>query len=138
MFLLANAVGGISGGYAAERLGSKRVMGVTLALATPVLIVAVWNGGPLQLAALVAGGLLLAASHAVNVSLAQVLAPDRAGTIAAFMVGVAMGLAGLLMPVVGGLADVYGVETGLTAIAFGAILASFLVLPLQSVEPRGG
>ena len=137
MFLLASAIGGISGGYMAERFSIKRMMGISLALAAPVLLGAIWMGGLWQLGALVAGGLLLTASHAVNVSLAQSLAPDRAGTVAAFMIGLAMGIAGILMPLLGKFADVYGVENALTLVTVGATLASLLVILLPTAERSG-
>ena len=136
LFLLAGAIGGVLGGFAAERFGSKRMMGTTLALATPVLLGAIWTSGAVQGTALLVGGFLLVASHPVNVSFAQSLAPHRAGTAAAFMIGVAMGVSGLLMPVVGAAADVYGIEVALSAIAFGPFFGAILVLPLPTAVPR--
>ena len=139
LFLFAGAIGGVLGGFAAERFGSKRMMGTTLALATPVLLGAIWTSGAVQAAALLVGGALLVASHPVNVSFAQSLAPHRAGTAAAFMIGVAMGVSGLLMPVVGAAADVYGIEVALSAIAFGPFFGAILVLPLpRAVPPNAG
>lgn len=136
LFLLSSAVGGVLGGYLAEEFSTKRVMGISLALATPVLWAAIWLGGPWQLVALVAGGVLVTASHAVNVSFAQSLAPERAGTVAAFMIGLAMGIAGLLMPVLGRFADGYGVEQALTLVCFCTPVASLLVIPLPgAVRP---
>ena len=136
LFLLAGALGGVLGSFAAERFGSKRMMGTTLALATPVLLGAIWTSGAIQETALLVGGILLIASHPVNVSFAQSLAPHRAGTAAAFMIGVAMGVSGLLMPVVGAAADVYGIEVALSAIAFGPFFGAILVLPLPTAVPR--
>lgn len=136
LFLLAGAIGGVLGGFAAERFGSKRMMGITLVLATPVLLCAIWTSGAMQGMALLVGGVLLVASHPVNVSFAQSLAPHRAGTAAAFMIGVAMGISGLLMPVVGAAADVHGVEVALSALAFGPFFGSILVLPLPKAMPR--
>jgi FSR family fosmidomycin resistance protein-like MFS transporter len=138
LFLLASAVGGISGGYLAETFSAKRVMGISLAFSTPVLLGAIWIEGPWQLGALVAGGLLVTVSHAVNVSIAQALAPDRAGTVAAFMIGLAMGIAGLLMPVLGNFADSYGIERALTLTTFCATLASLLVIALPAIGPSEG
>lgn len=136
LFLLAGALGGVLGGFAAERFGSKRMMGTTLALATPVLLGAIWTSGAVQGMALLVGGALLVASHPVNVSFAQSLAPHRAGTAAAFMIGGAMGVSGLLMPVVGAAADVYGIEVALSAIAFGPFFGAILVLPLPTLVSR--
>jgi FSR family fosmidomycin resistance protein-like MFS transporter len=136
VFLLAGAVGGVTGGYAAERFGNKRVMGVTLMLAAPVLWAAIWTTGPWQAVALFMGGALLVASHPVSVSLAQSLAPHRAGTVAAFMIGVAMGLAGLLMPLVGALADARGVDVGLAVMVLASVLAALLVIPLPAAASR--
>ena len=136
LFLLAGALGGVLGSFADERFGSKRMMGTTLALATPVLLGAIWTSGAIQGTALLVGGILLIASHPVNVSFAQSLAPHRAGTAAAFMIGMAMGVSGLLMPVVGAAADVYGIEVALSAIAFGPFFGAILVLPLPTAVPR--
>ena len=136
LFLLAGAIGGVLGGFAAERFGSKRMMGTTLALVTPILLCAIWTSGFVQGTALLVGGVLLVASHPVNVSLAQSLAPNRAGTAAAFMIGVAMGVSGLLMPVVGAAADAYGIEQALTVLAFGPFFGSILVIPLPKAVPR--
>ncbi len=136
LFLLAGAIGGVLGGFAAERFGSKRMMGTTLALVTPILLCAIWTSGVVQGTALLVGGVLLVASHPVNVSLAQSLAPNRAGTAAAFMIGVAMGVSGLLMPVVGAAADAYGIEKALTVLAFGPFFGSILVIPLPKAVPR--
>lgn len=136
LFLLAGAIGGVLGGFAAERFGSKRMMGTTLALATPVLLGAIWTSGAVQGTALLVGGVLLVASHPVNVSFAQSLAPHRAGTAAAFMIGMAMGVSGLLMPVVGAAADVYGIEVALSVMAFGPFFGAILVLPLPTAVPR--
>ena len=138
LFLLASAIGGIIGGYLVETFSAKRVMGFSLAAATPVLLAAIWLGGPWQLGALVASGLLVTASHPVNVSIAQALAPDRAGTVAAFMIGMAMGIAGLLIPVLGSFADVHGVEKALTLTTLCATLASLLVIPLPAGGPSIG
>lgn len=142
LFLLASATGGILGGYLAERFSIRGVMGISLALTAPMLWGAIWMGGIGQLVTLVAGGLLMTTSHAVNVSFAQSLAPERAGTVAAFMIGLAMGIAGLLMPVVGSFADGYGVESALTLLSFCAPLAALLVVPLPAArgsdrEPLG-
>ena len=136
LFLLAGAIGGVLGGFAAERFGSKRMMGITLALATPVLLGAIWTSGVVQGLSLLVGGVLLVASHPVNVSLAQSLVPHRAGTAAAFMIGVAMGTSGVLMPVVGAAADVHGVEVALSVLAFGPFFGSILVIPLPAAVPR--
>jgi hypothetical protein len=61
----------------------------------------------------------------VNVSLAQSLAPGRAGTVAAFMIGLALGIAGLVMPVLGNFADSYGIERALTFTTFCATLLRY-------------
>jgi MFS family permease len=45
LFLLASAIGAISGGYLADVFSAKRVMGISLASATPVLLGAIWMGG---------------------------------------------------------------------------------------------
>lgn len=137
LFLLAGAAGGVLGGYAAERFGTKRVMASTLLLSTPFLALAARMSGPLQVLGLVLGGALLVASHPVNINLAQSFAPRRAGTVAAFMIGFAVGLAGLTMPVLGALADAHGIETVLGALAL-APLGAFLLVGFIPVPAEAG
>lgn len=135
LFLLAGAVGGVLGGYAAERWGNKPVMASTLALTAPLLLMASRTHGVPQAIALLLGGALLVASHPVNINLAQSLSPGRAGTVAAFMIGFAVGLAGLAMPAVGALADARGVDTALAVVALVPLAAAALVFFLPSGVP---
>lgn len=137
LFLFAGAAGGVLGGYAAERWGAKPVMGFTLVLTTPLLLVAAWTHGVPQVLALLVGGALLVASHPININLAQSLAPARAGTVAAFMIGFAVGLAGLSMPAIGAIADLRGVENALAGIALVPLAAAALVLFLPASTPTG-
>jgi len=135
LFLLSGAVGGVLGGYAAERWGAKPVMGATLALTAPLLFTAAGTAGVPQALALMVGGALLVASHPVNINLAQSLFPGRAGTVAAFMIGFAVGLAGLAMPALGAIADALGVGTALQGVALFPVAAAALVFLLPAELP---
>ncbi len=132
LFLLSGALGGVLAGYAAERFGAKSITGVTLVLSTPFLLLTVWSTGWVQGLVLVMGGALLMASHPVNVSWAQSLAPHRSGTASALTIGLAFGAAGLLMPLVGALGEVVGVAGSLAITAGIAVVAALLVIPIPA------
>jgi FSR family fosmidomycin resistance protein-like MFS transporter len=138
VFLLAGAAGGVAGGYAAERWGHRRVMGLSLAASAPFLLAASRSAGLTQLLALSAGGALLVASHPININLAQSLAPARASMVAAFMIGFAVGVAGLTMPLVGALAEARGIAPALGLVALAPLAAAACVpgLPAPRQEPE--
>ncbi|MCS7078548.1 MAG: MFS transporter [Chloracidobacterium sp.] len=120
IFLLAGGVGGLAGGFMAERLGGRAVTilsGVTSGplLAAAFLAPAHWT--PVLLAV---GGFALGATIPVNVAMAQELVPQRTATVSALMMGFAWGVGSLapracepLTAIVGGY---HGVIVGAAAL----------------------
>lgn len=106
-FLLAGVAGGVLGGHLSDRWGRW-----------PVTVGALWTGliamlgflltsdAPSLLLLLLGGG-LLNASNPVIVAHAQEILPEQAGTASAIVMGVAWGVAGLLVNLVGILADAW-------------------------------
>jgi FSR family fosmidomycin resistance protein-like MFS transporter len=136
VFLLANAFGGPVGGHLSDRMGRKRVMFWSFLFAVPPLTLAFHLSGYAGLAALAIGGSILMMPQPSNVIMAQELMPERAGTAASLITGLAWGVAMIFAMPLGALADRYGVGAVLRALALLPLFGAPLVLPIVDVRQR--
>jgi FSR family fosmidomycin resistance protein-like MFS transporter len=95
IFLFAGGIGGLSGGFIAERVGGRAVTIFSGLLSGPFLIAGFLLPGTFGLSMLAIGGCLLGATIPVNVAMAQELVPQRTATISALMMGFAWGVGSL-------------------------------------------
>jgi FSR family fosmidomycin resistance protein-like MFS transporter len=138
-YLFASGVGGFFGGPAADRFGPKRVIALSLVLATPFLFAATFASGTLFVLLLATGGLFLQSTLPVNVTFGQSLAPVSAATVSSLMMGFAWGTGGLSVPFVGMVADRIGIEPTLAGLSLMPLAAAACALPLPShPQPRSG
>ena len=82
-------------------------------------------------------GLMVGLATPVTVVFAQQLQPKRAGLVSGLMMGFAWGVSGLLMPLVGYAADVFGKPKTLVAVALLMIPASLMVFYLPRKAEAG-
>jgi FSR family fosmidomycin resistance protein-like MFS transporter len=117
--LLAGAVATLGGGYLADRLGRMPVLAGTLLLVPPLLLlfVAAEPGSIAAAASLWAAGAMVTASFSITVVLAQDLWYERRALASGVIVGFAFGVGGLLVPVVGTIADSWGLPSALRLLA---------------------
>jgi FSR family fosmidomycin resistance protein-like MFS transporter len=135
IYLFASGVGGFFGGPLADRFGPRRVIILSLVLATPFLVVAPMLQGVPFVVALAAGGFFLQSTLPVNVTFGQALAPVSTATVSSLMMGFAWGTGGLSVPLVGMFADRFGIETALVALSLVPMLAAACALPLPPAAP---
>jgi MFS transporter, FSR family, fosmidomycin resistance protein len=132
MYLLAGAFGGLAGGNLADRFGGRWVILVSMIGSVPFLCLFVWTTGPLSIAALALGGLLLLFTIPVNVVMAQELAPGQGGTVSALMMGFAWGMAGMIfIPLTGWVADHYSMQTAFIGLVLFPLIGFGLALKLK-------
>jgi FSR family fosmidomycin resistance protein-like MFS transporter len=135
LYLFAAGMGGLTGGPLADRFGSKRVIAGTMMLAVPLLVAAAqMKGWPLVIM-LTAGGFFLQSTLPVNVTFAHQIAPVSAATVSSLMMGFAWGTGGLTAPLIGWMADRFGIEPTLTVIALLPLLAAACAAPLPADVP---
>jgi FSR family fosmidomycin resistance protein-like MFS transporter len=134
IYLFAVGAGGFFGGPIADRFGARRVIMLSLVGAVPFLATAPMLEGWQFVAVLALGGLLLQSTLPVNVTFGQMIAPISAATVSSLMMGFAWGTGGLMVPVVGLLADRIGIERTLVILSFLPLLAAALALPLPSAR----
>ena len=128
IYLIAVGLGGFIGGPSADRFGPRRVIILSLVSSVPFLMIAPMLHGWLFVIVLAIGGFLLQSTLPVNVTFAQLIAPISAATVSSLMMGFAWGTGGLSVPLVGMMADRFGIERALIVMS---------ALPLVAA-PAGG
>ena len=95
VFLLLGGIGGIAGGFTAERVSGRGVTLYSGLLAGPLMIGAFAMNGPLSIICLGLGGFMLLSTIPVIVAMAQELVPGQTSTVSALMMGAAWGVGAL-------------------------------------------
>jgi MFS transporter, FSR family, fosmidomycin resistance protein len=133
-YLVAGSVGGFAGGPCADRFGPRRVMGWSLLATVPLMALAMIAPGPLALVALSIGGFFLGSTLPVNITYAHAIAPVATGTVSSLMLGVAWGVGGLAVPLVGVVGDRVGLWPAMIILALLPAVAAVLTFQLPE-EP---
>jgi FSR family fosmidomycin resistance protein-like MFS transporter len=130
-YLAAGAIGGFTGGHAADRFGGRSVILFSMAVSVPFLALFFFGQGLWSIVGLVLGGFILLFTIPVNVVMAQELVPSQAGTVSALMMGFAWGMAGIVfIPVVGYTADVFSLHSALASLIVFPVIGFLLTLKL--------
>jgi FSR family fosmidomycin resistance protein-like MFS transporter len=147
LYLTLGALGGLIGGWFADRFGGRRVVVASFAISAPFYALFFLLPAPFNLPALFVAYLTLQASLPVNVVLGQELSPRHAGIISSLLMGAAWGLGAILLYPIGALADRAGLETALAALS-SLVIVGFgcatqigrpgAVLPLTGSGPGAG
>ena len=117
LYLTLGALGGLIGGWFADRFGGRRVVVASFAISAPFYALFFMLPAPFNLPALFVAYLTLQASLPVNVVLGQELSPRHSGIISSLLMGAAWGLGAILLYPIGALADRAGLETALAALS---------------------
>jgi len=130
LFLLVffGGVGNILGGFASDRLGRRNVTVISLIASAPFFYAAVRLGLPASYLLLSLAGFLGQASVSVNIVQGQELIPAGPGVASSLTMGVAWGVAELMMPIVGWAADTWGLVNAMLVVPWISVLAGLLAL----------
>lgn len=133
VFLLAVAIGTVLGGPIGDRIGTKRVIWMSILGTAPFAMALPCVG--LEAAAVLSFiiGIVLASAFPAIVVLAQELVPGKVGAISGLFFGLAFGLGGIAAAVLGAMADAHGIETVFRVCAFLPLLG---VLTALLPDPR--
>ena len=116
-FIAGGALGGMIGGHISDRIGRREITIVTLLLSPPILYYALHTANLPSLAPffvlLFVAGLVMRAAEPVNITHTQEVLPQGASLAASLGMGGAWGVAGLIGPLVGAMADRHGVAYAL-------------------------
>jgi FSR family fosmidomycin resistance protein-like MFS transporter len=135
IFAGSGILGNLLGGSLADRLGQKNVMllgylGLTIFL--PIFIFA--ENVQLATLLLIPIGLMLYGTYSPSIILGQNYLPNRVGLSSGITLGVAVAIGGGAAPIIGKLADLYGIWFSLASIAFLPILFCTIVLSLPNPQ----
>ena len=131
IFAGSGILGNLLGGSLADRLGQRKIMlfgflGLTLFL--PVL--ALVKSAGIATLLLIPIGLTLYASYSPTIVLGQSYLPNRIGLSSGVTLGVAVAIGGGAAPVIGKIADLYGIWFALVSISCLPIFTSAIALSL--------
>ena len=136
LLLVSGAIGTLLGGPLSDRIGRLRVLAATLALMTPALLIFLNSQGIVAATALSFAGFFLVSSFAVTVVMAQDLWPENVSLASGMRVGFAFGVGGLVVPLIGLIAEHWGLLAALQVIVVFPVSAVVLTILLAAAMRR--
>ena len=134
IFLISGSIGGLIGGYLADRINRKIIIACSSIFACPLLLWFLNSSGTLSIVLLGASGMVIFAATAINVLIVQRLCPNMASAVSGISMGLVWGSAGLMLPIIGYIADHYSMATSLGVVAYLAPIAGLLVFLLPDIN----
>ena len=133
-FTLAGTLSGLLAGWLADRTEFKKLFFIFHGLMTPALLLFLYLPGSFVYLGAFLAGFMALASLPLGVIMAQKLAPKSRSMVSSLMMGFAYGLGGAVSPLVGKLADIYGLETILFYSAFVPLVSLIFILKFPPNE----
>ncbi len=131
ILLLAGAAGGVVGGFLSDLYGRRRLIVVSLFLATPLFFAFLFTRGAVGTALLALGGAALLASFSVTVVAAQEAIPANKALAAGLTMGLAGGLGGLAVILIGRIGDLFGLAAAVKVLFALPVAAGALGLLME-------
>jgi FSR family fosmidomycin resistance protein-like MFS transporter len=132
LFLGAGAAGTLFGGMAADRFGRRNLLIFSMVILPPLLAMLTRTSGLATLTAAIIGGMASVSTFAVVMVMAQDLMPARIGMVSGLIIGLAVGMGGIGVTVLGAIADRWGLQTAMDITAILPLLGLAVALALPS------
>ncbi|MCU9612388.1 MFS transporter [Caldibacillus lycopersici] len=130
VFVGAGALGTLLGGILSDQLGMKRLLVISMTIATPFALLFPHLHGFLAIVDLLLFGLTVLASFSITVVYMQRLLPKNIGLASGLTIGIGVGAGGIGSVFMGSISDIFGVSMVFTMLSLlpllGAILSAFL------------
>ena len=140
-FLLAGIAGTIVGGSLADSYGRRAVINVAIVLALGCILIFTQTTNAPGTTSIIAGfvfaiplGFTALGSQAASIVLGQEYLPNRLGVASGVTLGLGVSVGGMFTPVLGRIADVWGLHASMLTIA--AIIALTIVIALTLPDPE--
>ena len=135
IFAGSGIFGTLLGGSLADRMGQKKVIvlgccGMTLFL--PMLVL--FRNAQLLTLLLIPIGLMISATYSPTIVLGQNYLPNRVGLSSGVTLGLAVAIGGGAAPIIGKIADIYGIWYSLASIAFLPVFITVVALSLPGSQ----
>lgn len=132
IMLFAGAFGGVLGGFISDYYGRKLLIVGSLILSTPLFFAFFYTHGAISTVFLALAGASLLSSFSVTVVAAQEVIPENKALAAGLTMGLAGGIGGLAVILIGRIGDIWGLATAVFVIFLLPILAGLIGLFMQS------
>ena len=130
LYVGAGALGTLIGGMISDRIGLKRILVGSMALATPFSLIFASLEGVWAIIVLFLFGFFVLSSFSVTVVYMQRLLPQNVALASGLSIGFGVGAGGIGSIIMGGLSDLFGVDTVFILLSLlpliGAMLSLFL------------
>ena len=113
IMLASGAAGGVIGGLISDRFGRKPLIVASLMLSTPLLFLFLNTQGLVSVIILAVAGATLMANFSVTIVAAQESIPDNKALASGLTMGLAGGLGGMAVIVIGRIGDLAGLSTAI-------------------------
>lgn len=110
VFLVAIAIGTISGGPIGDRIGRRRIIFGSILGSAPFALMLPYANFEMTLLLIFVVGVVIASAFPAMVVYGQELMPGKTGTVSGLFFGVAFGIAGIGAAAIGVLADIYDIN----------------------------
>lgn len=134
LMLLTGSIGGLIGGFMADKYGRRRILVVSLLLATPLFYLFLVGEGWLSILFLALAGACLLATFSVTVTAAHRVISNNAGLASGLMLGFGTGIGGLGVGLMGVLADSAGMSVAIYSLICLPLLAGLLGFRLKTID----
>jgi FSR family fosmidomycin resistance protein-like MFS transporter len=111
LFTLAGAASGLVAGSLADRTRYRPIFIASHLLTAPALVLSLTLRGDWVYPCAFLSGFFSMATLPLGVALAQQLAPRGRSMVSSLMMGLALGIGGLMSPIIGKLSDTYSIQT---------------------------
>jgi len=136
MFTVGGSLSALVCGHLVDRIGFKPVYLFSFALSSPFILLFIHAAGWLVYPLAFVSGFLLLATLFPALALAQKVAPSGRSLVSSIVMGLALGMAGILMPLAGRMADAFGIRAVLSCIAFIPLAALLLIRYLPEPDKK--
>jgi MFS transporter, FSR family, fosmidomycin resistance protein len=138
VFVGAGALGTFFGGLWSDKIGTKRLLVISMLIATPFALLFPYVHGALAVIDLLFFGFSVLSSFSVSVVYMQQMLPENIGMASGLSIGFGVGAGGIGSVFMGGISDIFGVATVFTILSLlplaGSIIALFL--PSDRMEQK--
>jgi MFS transporter, FSR family, fosmidomycin resistance protein len=139
VMLIGGAFGTLCGGPLADRFGRRAVLFGSMTLLPPLILLFHTLNPPASTIEMFFIGAAVIATFSVTVVMGQEYLPGRIGTASGVTLGLSIGLGGLGAPLLGLIADRWGLDTTLyvlAALPLGGLALTFTLPPARSRRAR--
>jgi FSR family fosmidomycin resistance protein-like MFS transporter len=131
----SGAIGGLAGGFLYDRIGGRNLFLLSSALSPIFLFLAVTAASPAGILLNVSlAGFFVMMTIPVSVLMGQSIVPHAISTVSSLMMGFGWGVGGMLVPIVGRLADLTSIQATLQILALVPILYGGLAWKLPQKD----